>query len=108
MASISWGVSINYPPPFGGFLSYFSAFEFNFLTVECYASSAEEAYYYGVYLYSMIPLMASGLNWVIYSIRLGEDLVLGEDHQAMHELYSQHMHFFLLVICKTLSPFKIS
>ena len=55
-------------------MSYFSAFEFGFLSIEC----LDGAYYWSVYFTSAVPIFLSAFNWIVYLLRLGEDALLGD------------------------------
>ena len=103
ISSISLALSVNYPYPYDAVMSYFSAFEFGFLSIEC----LDGAYYWSVYFTSAVPIFLSAFNWIVYLLRLGEDALLGDiDEDIRNSLFSEHMHAFLLIICR-LSPFQI-
>jgi hypothetical protein len=72
--SASWNLDIDFPPPYGEFLSLLSVFSLDFLRLECLPRSEEdtasERYFSSLYLYSCLPLGVAGVAVAVGMWRL--------------------------------------
>jgi hypothetical protein len=103
--SISFNLSVNYPDPYSSIISYFSFFELDFLSVDCFKGG----YLLSVLIATVVPILVALICWVVYLFRLVYFNALsfseidGWDSQSK-QMFAQHVHASLLIIYVFVPP----
>jgi hypothetical protein len=97
--SVSFNLNVTFPYPYTEITKWLAFIQLDFLNIDCLNGT----FYLNVYLSSAFPMILALVCWLIYGIRYLIETCLGfinSHHQkeVLHELYSEHMHAFLLLI----------
>lgn len=104
--SINFNLSVQFPPPYATLMYYFSFFELDFLSIECYKSG----YILSVYLASLFPVLLAILCWLLFLFRRFRLFTKSTRYRKQNEaqkLYSGHMRAFLLIIYIFVPPVSL-
>jgi hypothetical protein len=103
--SISFNLSVNYPDPYSSIISYFSFFELDFLSVDCFKGG----YLLSVLIATVVPILVALICWVVYLFRLVYFNALSFSEidgwaSQSKEMFAQHVHASLLIIYVFVPP----